>query len=145
MALTPSSFFQQRPVNWAGFYVRSTGSAVAVTALDKVDKANGYLTLGPFQGKVACTKIKIGKGVCGTAAAQRVTQVVANVHEFPGHIACDATSASEIVVPMIHPQTGDVLGVLDIDDTCTDAFDEEDKIGLEAVVKALVEACEWTI
>ena len=106
-------------INWAGFYLMK----------------DGKLQLGPFQGKPACTVIEVGKGVCGTAAAEDETQLVKNVHEFPGHIACDSASNSEIVVP-IH--TGDVLyGVLDIDSPLLGRFSEEDKEGLEAFVRVL--------
>ena len=106
-------------LNWAGFYLMN----------------NGSLLLGPFQGKVACIRIALGKGVCGTAAGNDETLVVPNVHEFPGHIACDCASNSEIVVP-IH-KDGKVVGVLDIDSPSLDRFSEEDKLGLEKFVKAL--------
>jgi len=87
--------------------------------------------LGPFQGKPACVRIEMGKGVCGTAAATRETLVVADVHEFPGHIACDVASNSEIVVPLI--RDGRVIGVLDIDSPQRNRFDDEDRAGLEAL------------
>ena len=106
-------------LNWAGFYLMNKGS----------------LLLGPFQGKVACIRIALGKGVCGTAAGNDETLVVPNVHEFPGHIACDCASNSEIVVP-IH-KDGKVVGVLDIDSPSLDRFSEEDKLGLEKFAKAL--------
>lgn len=106
-------------LNWAGFYLMNQGS----------------LLLGPFQGKVACIRIALGKGVCGTAAGNDETLVVPNVHEFPGHIACDSASNSEIVVP-IH-KDGKVVGVLDIDSPKLDRFSEEDKLGLEKFVQAL--------
>lgn len=106
-------------LNWAGFYLMN----------------NGSLLLGPFQGKVACIRIALGKGVCGTAAGNDETLVVPNVHEFPGHIACDCASNSEIVVP-IH-KDGKVVGVLDIDSPSLDRFSGEDKLGLEKFVKAL--------
>lgn len=106
-------------LNWAGFYLMNKGS----------------LLLGPFQGKVACIRIALGKGVCGTAAGNDETLVVPNVHEFPGHIACDSASNSEIVVP-IH-KDGKVVGVLDIDSPNLNRFSEEDKLGLEKFVKAL--------
>lgn len=96
-------------INWVGFYLYK----------------NDELVLGPFQGKPACTHIEIGKGVCGTAAKEMKTQVVKNVHEFPGHIACDCASNSEIVVPII--QDGELKGVLDIDSPILSRFDEEDK------------------
>ena len=108
-------------LNWAGFYLINKGS----------------LLLGPFQGKVACIRIALGKGVCGTAAGNDETLVVPNVHEFPGHIACDSASNSEIVVP-IH-KDGQVVGVLDIDSPNLNRFSEEDKLGLEKFVKALEE------
>ena len=108
-------------LNWAGFYLMNKGS----------------LLLGPFQGKVACIRIVLGKGVCGTAAGNDETLVVPNVHEFPGHIACDSASNSEIVVP-IH-KDGKVVGVLDIDSPNLNRFSEEDKLGLEKFVKALEE------
>ncbi len=108
-------------LNWAGFYVMDKGS----------------LLLGPFQGKVACIRIELGKGVCGTAAGNDETQLVANVHEFAGHIACDSASNSEIVVP-IH-KDGKVVAVLDIDSPSLGRFTEEDKEGLELFVKSLEE------
>lgn len=106
-------------INWAGFYLMN----------------NGSLLLGPFQGKVACIRIQVGKGVCGTAVAEDKTQLVKNVHEFPGHIACDSASNSEIVVP-IH-SNGEIVGVLDIDSPSLGRFTEEDKAGLEEFVKTL--------
>ncbi|MBQ3898910.1 MAG: GAF domain-containing protein [Lachnospiraceae bacterium] len=108
-------------LNWAGFYLMKGGS----------------LMLGPFQGKVACIRIAVGRGVCGTAVAEDKTQLVKNVHEFPGHIACDSASNSEIVVP-IH-KDGKVWGVLDIDSPSLARFNEEDKAGLELFVKTLEE------
>ena len=106
-------------LNWAGFYLMR----------------DGRLVLGPFQGKPACIHIAVGKGVCGTAVAEDRTQRVADVHAFPGHIACDSASNSEIVVP-IH-QGGRVVGVLDIDSPSLDRFDAADQEGLEAFVGAL--------
>ncbi|MBQ3429417.1 MAG: GAF domain-containing protein [Mogibacterium sp.] len=108
-----------KDINWAGFYL-FRGSR---------------LELGPFQGKPACTVIEIGKGVCGTAVAEDRTQLVKNVHEFPGHIACDSASNSEIVVP-VHAG-GKIYGVLDIDSPILARFDEEDKAGLEEFVRIL--------
>ena len=108
-------------INWVGFYVIK----------------DGKLVLGPFQGKVACTIIPMGKGVCGTAAQTDSTQVVPDVHKFAGHIACDSASNSEIVVP-IH-RDGAVFGVLDIDSPLFDRFSEEDREGLEKFVKILEE------
>ena len=106
-------------INWAGFY----------TVKD------GKLVLGPFQGKVACTIIPMGKGVCGTAAAEDRTVVVPDVHKFSGHIACDSASNSEIVIP-IH-RRGELFGVLDIDSTLFDRFGEDDRLGLEDFVRIL--------
>ena len=106
-------------INWAGFYTMK----------------NGQLVLGPFQGKVACTIIPMGKGVCGNAAAQDRTLVVPDVHAFPGHIACDSASNSEIVVPM--HRNGEVFGVLDIDSPLFGRFTESDREGLEAFVRVL--------
>ena len=111
-------------LNWAGFYLLR----------------NGRLALGPFQGKVACTVIGMGKGVCGTAAAEDRTVLVPDVHLFPGHIACDSASESEIVVP-VHMH-GALYGVLDIDSPVKDRFSEEDRKGLEAFVKILEEKLE---
>lgn len=108
-----------KDINWAGFYL-FRGSR---------------LELGPFQGKPACTVIEIGKGVCGTAVAEDRTQLVKNVHEFPGHIACDSASNSEIVVP-VHAGRK-IYGVLDIDSPILARFDEEDKAGLEEFVRIL--------
>lgn len=109
-------------INWVGFYLMR----------------GDELVLGPFQGKPACTRIAMGKGVCGTAAAERTTQLVEDVHQFPGHIACDAASNSEIVVPMIC--SGRVIGVLDIDSPVRGRFSDEDRTGLERVVKLLMAA-----
>ena len=106
-------------INWAGFY--------------KMEK--GILVLGPFQGKPACIEIRVGRGVCGTAVAEDKTQLVYDVHEFPGHIACDSASNSEIVVP-IHVN-GEIWGVLDIDSPHIGRFTEEDKAGLEQFVRIL--------
>ena len=108
-------------VSWVGFYL-----------LDK-----GYLYLGPFQGKVACTVIPIGKGVCGTAVANKETILVKNVHEFPGHIACDSESNSEIVIPIY--KNKDLYMVLDIDSKSLNRFSELDKIGLEKITKVISE------
>jgi L-methionine (R)-S-oxide reductase len=109
-------------LNWAGFY------------LLKDDE----LVLGPFQGKPACVRIAIGKGVCGTAAEQQETILVDNVHEFPGHIACDSESNSEIVVPLI--KDGRLIGVLDLDSPLVGRFDEEDARGLNELVTLFVES-----
>ncbi|MBX7216652.1 MAG: GAF domain-containing protein [Candidatus Kapabacteria bacterium] len=109
-------------LNWAGFYF-----------LD-----DGELVLGPFQGKPACVRIPLGRGVCGTAAAERRSQVVADVYQFPGHIACDADSRSELVVPVIN--RGELLGVLDLDSPHTGRFDDDDRAGLEQIVGVFVAA-----
>lgn len=106
-------------INWAGFYLMR----------------GGRLELGPFQGKTACTVIETGKGVCGTAAAEDRTQLVPDVHEFPGHIACDSASSSEIVVP-IHAD-GKIYGVLDIDSPSPGRFTESDRDGLEMFTRTL--------
>ena len=106
-------------LNWAGFYLMR----------------GGELVLGPFQGKPACIHIAPGKGVCGTAAAQDRTQRVPDVHQFPGHIACDSASNSEIVIPL--HQNGQVIGVLDIDSPKFDRFSEDDQAGLEQLVRIL--------
>lgn len=113
-------------LNWAGFY------------LTDATTAEPSLLLGPFQGKVACVRIAYGKGVCGTAAALDQTQLVPDVHAFPGHIACDSASNSEIVVPL-HAR-GAVVGVLDIDSPSLARFDERDREGLEEFVRT-IEAC----
>ena len=112
-------------INWAGFYKMT----------------DGKLVLGPFQGKPACIIIPVGKGVCGTAVAQDRTQLVADVHEFPGHIACDSASNSEIVVP-IHAD-GSIWGVLDIDSPVKDRFTPEDQAGLETLVRKIEERVSW--
>jgi len=124
-------------VNWAGFYFRMDASAEGGKSRDMEAGCaeGGKLVLGPFQGNVACVEIPWGKGVCGTAAAGDKTLVVPDVHQFPGHIACDSASRSEIVVP-IHD--GDaVIGVLDIDSPLEGRFTEEDCDGLEELVRAL--------
>ena len=112
-------------VNWAGFYLMKDGG----------------LLLGPFQGKPACIRIPVGRGVCGTAAARRETQLVPDVHAFPGHIACDSASNSEIVVPLFHG--GAVVGVLDIDSPDKGRFDKVDRAGLEAFARVLEAGCDW--
>lgn len=108
-------------VNWTGFYLME----------------DGELVLGPFQGLPACVRIPLGRGVCGTAAASKETQRIEDVHLFPGHIACDAASQSEIVVPMI--KDGNVIGVLDIDSPEKNRFDELDQQKLEEFVEVLVQ------
>ena len=94
--------------------------------------------LGPFQGKPACVRIALGRGVCGTAAAERRTQLVPDVHAFPGHIACDAASRSEIVVPLIRAVDGRLIGVLDLDSPILGRFDATDQAGLERIAATLV-------
>jgi L-methionine (R)-S-oxide reductase len=109
-------------INWVGFYFLR----------------GGQLVVGPFQGKPACTRLEFGKGVCGTAAVQRRTIVVPDVHQFPGHIACDAASVSEIVIPMV--AEGRLIGVLDVDSPISGRFDEEDGAGLELIVAVFIAA-----
>ena len=120
-ANTSALIYQTLPdLNWAGFYILK----------------GGELVLGPFQGRPACVRIPVGKGVCGRAAEIGRTEVVEDVHAFPGHIACDAASASEIVVPI--RTKGRLLGVLDLDSPTPGRFDEEDRAGLEALVAVFV-------
>jgi L-methionine (R)-S-oxide reductase len=126
-------------LNWAGFYLMR----------------GGELVLGPFQGRPACVRIAVGRGVCGAAAETRTTQVVADVHAFPGHIACDPRSRSEIVVPIVVPLSvpgGDpihaspterVVGVLDLDADRPDRFDDEDRAGLEGLVADILPLVDW--
>ena len=111
-------------LNWAGFYFYD----------------GTELVLGPFMGKPACVRIAIGKGVCGTAAATRTTQLVEDVHAFPGHIACDAASNSEIVVPLV--RDGALLGVLDLDSPKTARFDAEDRAALERIAALWVQSLQ---
>ena len=99
------------------------------------------MLLGPFQGKTACIRIPSGRGVCGTALATKEVQLVKDVHEFPGHIACDSASNSEIVLPI--RKNGKIVGVLDIDSPYVARFDEEDKEGLQKLVEILEKACEF--
>lgn len=116
-------------------------SAILFDALDYVNWAGFYrmqdneLVLGPFQGKVACIRIPVGRGVCGTAVSENQTQLIDDVHQFSGHIACDAASNSEIVIPV--RKNGEVIAVLDIDSINYSRFDEEDKAGLEKTVNLL--------
>lgn len=112
-------------INWVGFYLLK----------------NDALVLGPFQGKPACVRIPVGKGVCGTAVATMETQLVHNVHEFPGHIACDSASNSEIVIPII--VNNKVHAVLDIDSPMYSRFDSTDRNELEEIVNILVQSCQW--
>ncbi|WP_462158474.1 GAF domain-containing protein [Pseudoalteromonas sp. GB56] len=107
-------------INWAGFYLLESPQ---------------QLVLGPFQGKPACVRIEVGKGVCGTAVALDKTQLVSDVHAFPGHIACDAASNSEIVV--VVKKNGEAIGVLDIDSPSLNRFDEQDQAGIEQLVRCL--------
>lgn len=125
LAQTSALLMQAMPaLNWAGFYLLR----------------DGQLVLGPFQGKVACVRIALGKGVCGTAAAKRETVVVPNVHDFPGHIACDSASNSEIVVPLL--KDGRLLGVLDLDSPELNRFDADDARGLERAAEILLQASD---
>eukprot|EP01111_Echinosteliopsis_oligospora_P011637 TRINITY_DN3886_c0_g1_i1.p1 TRINITY_DN3886_c0_g1~~TRINITY_DN3886_c0_g1_i1.p1 ORF type:complete len:180 (+),score=46.70 TRINITY_DN3886_c0_g1_i1:12-551(+) len=119
----------KQTTNWVGFYIV---------------RAPGTLVLGPFHGKVACLRIKFGRGVCGAAASQKKTVVVPDVHKFEGHIACDSASESEIVVPLFN-QEGDIVGVFDLDSPNLNQFDEEDKRGLEEIAKVLGEGCIWDV
>ena len=112
-------------LNWAGFYLMR----------------DGKLAVGPFQGKPACIHIEVGKGVCGTAVLKDETVMVPDVHKFPGHIACDSASNSEIVIP-IH-KDGKAAGVLDVDSPAFDRFTEEDRKALEALVKIIEEKTAW--
>lgn len=114
-----------RDINWVGFYLMNEGE----------------LVLGPFQGKVACMHIAAGKGVCGTAVSENRTQLVADVHEFPGHIACDSASNSEVVVPLRYE--GRVVGVLDIDSPLLGRFDEVDARELEKLAEVIQNSCRW--
>lgn len=130
-ANTAALLFDALPdINWAGFYfLRTREAALGVTP-------DSELVVGPFQGKPACVRIPLGKGVCGTAAASRKTLVVRDVNEFPGHIACDAASQSEIVVPLIKDNT--LLGVLDIDSPSLARFDDADRRGIERLAAIFV-------
>ncbi|PQO44707.1 GAF domain-containing protein [Blastopirellula marina] len=120
-------FHALREINWAGFYFLQ----------------GEELVLGPFQGKPACVRIALGRGVCGAAGAQKRTQVVPVVHEFPGHIACDSASKSEIVLPLL---SGDrLVGVLDIDSPILNRFDEADAAGLQAIVDCLLGASDLPV
>lgn len=112
-------------LNWAGVYFLK----------------GGELVLGPFQGKPACVRIAVGKGVCGAAVAKRASVLVPDVHAFPGHIACDSASNSELVVPLLHE--GRVLGVIDLDSPEKGRFGADDQAGVEALARLLVAACDW--
>ena|SRR5688572_24175709 len=114
-------------LNWAGFYFLR----------------GGELVVGPFQGRVACVRIPLGSGVCGTAAERRATLIVPDVHEFPGHIACDAASNSEVVVPLL--SGGKLIGVLDVDSPSLDRFTAEDTKLLESLAEIIVAASDWSL
>lgn len=123
LANTASLLYHSMPdLNWVGFYLLK----------------DGELVVGPFQGKPACVRIALGKGVCGTAAARRAPVIVENVHEFDGHIACDSASNSEIVLPLVRGD--ELIGVLDLDSPKFSRFDAQDQAGLEQVVAALLKA-----
>ncbi len=123
-----SLIFQFLPdLNWAGFYFMR----------------GPELVLGPFQGKTACVRIAVGRGVCGTAVERRESIVVPDVHAFPGHIACDSASRSELVVPLV--ENGRVLGVLDLDSPNPNRFDDEDREGCETLVRIFLAATEMTL
>ena len=117
-------FHSLTDINWVGFYFLKDGD----------------LVLGPFQGKPACTRIPLGRGVCGTAAQRRETVMVPKVHDFPGHIACDAASNSEIVVPLI--SANNLIGVLDVDSPVLSRFDEMDRRGLESLATLLLDVSD---
>jgi len=127
LANASASLKQHLPdINWAGFYLL----------------LNGELVLGPFQGLPACTRIALGRGVCGTAAQERRSIRVDDVDQFPGHIACDSASRSEVVIPLLNGER--VIGVLDIDSPSLKRFDDEDLKGLELVVQALMKTNDLT-
>ncbi|MBQ9119990.1 MAG: GAF domain-containing protein [Lachnospiraceae bacterium] len=118
-------YYALKDINWAGFYLMDRGS----------------LLLGPFQGRTACIRIPLGRGVCGTAAATGKIQLVPDVHQFPGHIACDSASNSEIVLPI--RANGEIVGVLDIDSPLLNRFNEEDAAGLSKLVAILEANCSF--
>ncbi|WP_444897770.1 GAF domain-containing protein [Microbulbifer sp. SSSA005] len=118
-------FMELEDINWAGFYFLY----------------GDELRLGPFQGKPACTRIPVGAGVCGTAVSTGESQLVEDVHQFPGHIACDAVSASEVVVPL-YDEAGRCLGVLDIDSPSVARFSEEDLVGLQDFARVLLKSSD---
>lgn len=126
MANTAAVLYHSLPdINWAGFYL-----------------ADGLeLVLGPFQGNVACIRLAHGRGVCGAAVVQKRTMVIADVHEFPDHIVCDAASRSEVVVPIVVGKF--IVGVLDIDSPVVDRFSPEDVKALESITQLLVDGCDW--
>lgn len=124
-ANTSALIFQMLPdLNWAGFYFLRAGNE---------------LVLGPFQGKPACVRIAIGRGVCGTAVEKAQSILVEDVHAFPGHIACDAASRSELVVPLF--RDGHIFGVIDLDSPVAGRFDRDDQAGIEALAAIYVSAC----
>jgi GAF domain-containing protein len=138
-------------LNWAGFYLlKEQQLDLAPSPLAGEGRGEGFslpkrqqLVLGPFQGKAACVRIDLGRGVCGTAAQRRETVIVPDVHQFAGHIACDAVSRSEIVVPML---AGDqLLGVLDLDSPRVARFDTTDALGLEGLVRLLLGGSEFEL
>lgn len=116
-----------KDTNWVGFYLMNEDE----------------LILGPFQGKVACVHISLGKGVCGTAAKKNETMLVSDVHAFSGHIACDSASNSEVVIPLRYQ--GKVVGVLDIDSPLLNRFNETDALQLEDIAEIIEESCDWTM
>ncbi len=123
-ANTSALLFQMMPdLNWAGFYIMRSGE----------------LVLGPFQGKPACVRIPVGKGVCGAAVAQQKSMLVEDVHAFPGHIACDAASRSELVVPLVGRDG--VIGVIDLDSPSAARFDADDQAGIERIAAIWLAAC----
>ncbi|MFS2151076.1 GAF domain-containing protein [Rhizobium sp. Rhizsp42] len=123
-ANTSALMFEMMPdLNWAGFYFL---------------KSRDELVLGPFQGRTACVRIAVGRGVCGTAVAKGQSILVEDVHAFPGHIACDAASRSELVVPFSH--NGEILGVIDLDSPIPSRFDADDQAGIEALADIFVSA-----
>ncbi|MBX7153099.1 GAF domain-containing protein, partial [bacterium] len=119
-------FYALPDLNWVGFYFYR----------------NGELIVGPFQGRPACVHIPVGKGVCGAAAEKRTTVLVKNVHEFPGHIACDSASNSEIVIPLM--KQGEFIGVLDMDSPVLARFDESDQKGLEKLAHLFLEMTDYS-
>ncbi|KAJ8100048.1 GAF domain-like protein [Lipomyces tetrasporus] len=135
-------------VNWAGFYVvepRRHQQPQQQQQGTTGEISNRTLALGPFMGKVACQTIEFGRGVCGTAAASGTTVVVADVDKFPGHIACDGATKSEVVVPILDDAGGVVRGVLDVDCLVTDGFDDTDVEFLEKLAGLLGRSCDWDL
>jgi GAF domain-containing protein len=126
-ANTSALIYQMLPeLNWAGFYFL---------------QSDDELVLGPFQGKPACVRIAVGRGVCGTAIEKERSILVEDVHAFPGHIACDAASRSELVVPLF--RDGHVFGVIDLDSPLASRFDGDDQAGIEALAAIYAAACDW--